>query len=150
MEDASSTLEEPAAPAPDTLPDRIIFYDGVCGMCNWIVQRMITLDQDQKFHFAPLQGDTCRAIKAVAADFPQDIDTVVYVEQGQIFLRSQAFFAAAAHMRRPWRFARWLRIFPALLSDAAYRVIARYRYAWFGRYDSCRLPSPEERARFLP
>ena len=81
---------------------------------------------------------------------PPTIDTVVYIDGGRAHVRSKAFLHLARHLRAPWRWAYAVRWLPALVLDLGYRVIAALRYRLFGTVDACELPSPANRARFLP
>lgn len=132
------------------LPSRVVFYDGVCGLCARSVQFLVSADKKHAFHYAPLQGTTADSVRAQLRRFPRDLDTVVYLEDGKIYLRAQAYFAAAKHLPFPWRAASWLSWLPRWVTDPIYDVVAERRYAMFGKYDVCRVPTVEERGLFLP
>jgi len=109
----------------------------------------------ERFHFAPLQGTTAAAVRQRRDAFPDDIDTVVLLERGAagevLHLRSAAALRVAELLDlgpRPLRAL--LAALPRPLLDLAYRAFAASRYRIFGRLDACALPSPDERARFLP
>jgi predicted DCC family thiol-disulfide oxidoreductase YuxK len=121
------------------LPPHVLFYDGVCAMCNGIVRFMLRVDSDHVFHFAPLQGETAEATRRLYPDFPTEMETVVYVRRGEVFLRSRAVARAMQEVS-----------YPAKAADFFYGIIARTRYRVFGKYDHCPLPPTEHRARFLP
>jgi predicted DCC family thiol-disulfide oxidoreductase YuxK len=134
-----------------TLPPRVLFFDGVCVLCNRSVRLAMRLDRDRRFRFAPLQGETAEKLRARHPRMPRAIETLVYVEDGErIFLRSRGAMRAARELPYPWRALSWLAIVPAPITDVLYRVVARLRYRLFGKYDSCRIPTKEERERFLP
>lgn len=128
---------------------RIVLYDGVCGMCNRFVQVLLDLDRDGRFAYAPLQGETADALRAEHPDIGTEIDTIVYVEEGAVHQRSDALLRIARQLRFPWRVAVIGRILPRPLRDVLYRFVAERRYAWFGKYDTCRIPRAEEAERFL-
>ncbi len=130
-------------------PTRIVLYDGVCGFCNGIVQWLLRVDRDRSFTFAPLQGETAAELRAAHPEIPVDLDTMVYVEDGLVYLRSRAFFQAARHLPAPWSWFRFSAVLPGFLTDGAYNLVAASRYRIFGKYDACKIPSPEQRARFL-
>jgi predicted DCC family thiol-disulfide oxidoreductase YuxK len=135
------------------LPPRVIFFDGVCGLCDRTVRMLLDRDRERRLHFAMLQGDTARALRERYPDeFPGDIDTLVYLDNAgpepRFLLRSQASFAIAREVPSLRRWA-WLSVFPRFLTDPAYRLLAALRYRLFGKLDECRIPFPEERARFL-
>jgi predicted DCC family thiol-disulfide oxidoreductase YuxK len=148
--DQSTALAPPPRPARPTRPTRIVLYDGVCGLCNRTVQFLLRVDRQRALVFAPLQGETAAALRARHPEIPDDLDTVVYVEDERVYLRSRVFVRAARHLPYPWKLGRWLWIVPWPLADLLYRLIARIRYRVFGKYDACRVPDPEQRARFLP
>ena len=100
--------------------------------------------------FAPLQGATAAALRARHPEIPDNLDTVVFIEDDRVHLRSKAFLYVSHHLRAPWRWAYAFRWFPAIILDLLYRLIARIRYRVWGRADECTLPSPEQRARFMP
>ncbi|MEM7138758.1 MAG: DCC1-like thiol-disulfide oxidoreductase family protein [Myxococcota bacterium] len=134
---------------PD-LPTRIIFYDGVCAMCNGIVKWLLRVDKKGVFHFAALEGDTATTARRLHAAIPDDVETMVYLRDGEVFLRSRGAFEAMRELAYPWRAVSWLRFLPAWLTDAFYRVLAANRYRVFGQYAQCPLPPTEHRRRFLP
>lgn len=128
----------------------IVLYDGTCGLCHKSVKWILRHEGDQEIRFAPLQGPTAAELRAKHPEIPENVDTVVLVEDGKARLRSKAFFYISRHLRSPWRFMYKLRWLPAIVLDLGYRFIAAIRYRVWGRVDACELPSPEQRARFLP
>lgn len=129
----------------------IVFYDGLCGLCDRWVQFVVARDKYQTLKFAPLQGDTARQRN----DLPTELRSVVLVTQPgtpqeQIYFRSEAALRLLDHIGGCWRVVSWLRVIPHPLRDWVYNAIARRRYRWFGKFDACRVPSPELRPRFLP
>jgi predicted DCC family thiol-disulfide oxidoreductase YuxK len=127
----------------------LVLYDGVCGLCAKSVRWILRHERDSELRFAPLQGTTAAACRARFPEIPESIDTVVYIAGGRAYLRSKAFLYLSRHLRAPWRWVHAFRWFPAVLLNLAYRLIAAVRYRIFGKHDSCELPSPENRARFL-
>jgi predicted DCC family thiol-disulfide oxidoreductase YuxK len=154
MVSAEIDAESSAPPEPTTLPARTVFFDGVCNFCEGSVQWLLQHDERDRLHFAPLQGTTAAALRQQLPDFPAGIDTIVYVDTTDclpaVTSHSRALFQILAQLDAPAR--RWtvLRFLPAWLLDPAYRAFGRSRYRLFGRRDSCSVPSPEVRARFLP
>jgi len=96
-------------------PPHLLFYDGVCAMCNWIVEAMVRMDHEGRFHFAPLQGPTAERARALHPEFPEEIETVVYLRRGEVFLRSRAAALAAAELPYPAKALSWLRFVPQRL-----------------------------------
>ena len=132
------------------LPPHVLFYDGVCAMCNGIVKAVLSMDRDAQFHFAPLQGETAERARELYPDFPSEIETVVYLRQGEVFLRSRAAVLAVAELPYPGKALSWFRFLPTWLTDFFYGIVARVRYRVFGKYEQCPLPPAEARSRFLP
>jgi len=127
--------------------NQIIFYDGVCVLCNGFVDFVMARDLERVFRFAPLQGETAKG--TLPAEVSRNLTTVVLWSQGQTFLRSDAALMILQQLGGGYALARVLWIFPQFLRDLVYRLIASRRYHWFGKRDSCRLPTAEERSRFL-
>jgi predicted DCC family thiol-disulfide oxidoreductase YuxK len=139
-------------PAPD-LPARpehpIIFFDGVCTMCNWFVSRVVRADRKGVFRIAPLQGATARRLLPPLAADPRQWSMLYLDEHG---LHDQSDASLQVYRRLggwAWPLS-LLRFVPRWLRNPVYRVVARNRYRWFGRSAACRLPTAEEQARFLP
>jgi predicted DCC family thiol-disulfide oxidoreductase YuxK len=132
----------------------ILLYDGVCGLCDRTVQFLLRRDRKGVLSFAPLQGTTAAAVRSRHPDVAK-VDSMVFVRDAgtdgeQVFLRSTAVVQAVTMLGGAWRLASWLRIVPAPLRNTVYDAIAKRRYRWFGKFDSCRLPQPGQRERFLP
>lgn len=125
----------------------IVFFDGVCNLCNAAVQFILKRERSPSLLFAPLQGETFRNT-VHEQNLP---DSIVLWEKGSLYTESSAVLRIAQHLRQPWPFlAAAGKIFPEFLRNAVYRLVARLRYRWFGKRESCYLPTPELRARFLP
>lgn len=131
------------------MPEHIVLFDGVCNLCNGFVQFIIRNDPKARFHFGALQSEEAQAILSGSRLDPAALDTVIYVRQGQVLTRSSAALAILRGLRFPWPLATAAFIVPRPLRDAVYRWVARNRYRWFGKRESCMLPTPELRSRFL-
>ncbi len=132
--------------------DPIVVFDGVCNLCNAAVDFLLRHDRSGALRFASAQGPTGSKLLGIEAGddgFLPDPDTIVVAVDGRLLERSDAVLALVGHLGWPWRVASVGRVVPRPVRDAAYDLIARNRYRWFGRKETCRLPSPEERARFL-
>lgn len=135
------------------LPARLLLYDGLCGLCDRSVQWILDHDPKGQFHFAPLQGDTALALRAQHPEIPVEVSTMVLVRteggKREVLLRSRAVLSLLAELGAPWSMLSWFRVLPTFLTDLGYRTVAALRYRIWGTLDACRLPQPEERARFL-
>jgi predicted DCC family thiol-disulfide oxidoreductase YuxK len=133
----------------------ILLYDGVCGLCNRLVQFILKRDRAAIFRFASLQSPFAGRILARYGANPADLDTVYVVVdhngEGELLLaRSDAVVFILSRLGGVWRATTFLLpIVPRPLRDWAYRIVARNRYRIFGRYDTCPLPSEDTCDRFL-
>ena len=129
------------------MSQQVLFFDGVCLLCNGFVDFLLKRDVERHFQFAPLQGERAKGL--LPAELNTDLTTVVLWSQGEIFLRSDAVLMVLVQLGGVWSLARLGWLVPRGWRDLAYRIIAAHRYSWFGRRESCRLPTAEERSRFL-
>lgn len=127
----------------------IVLFDGVCNLCNSSVQFIIARDTKAYFRFASLQSEVGKSLLASHHLSPDSIDTIVLVEKGNAFVRSAAALRIAQHLDGAWRWLSIFRVLPLPLRDALYNFVARNRYRWFGKEESCWLPTPDLRERFL-
>ena len=133
----------------------VVFYDGECGLCNRFVRFVLRRDSQRRIRFAPLQGAIARTVLVPRGLNPADLDTVYAVAdwQGpseQVVARSRAVFHVLGALGGAWHtLARLGLLMPATVADGVYRAIARVRYPLFGRLESCPIPPPEWRDRFL-
>ena len=129
-------------------PPAIVFFDGVCGLCNHTVNFLLERDRNGRLKFAPLQGETAAGM--VPDSIRQDLNTFVFAHHGDLFYRSGAMARILMHIGGLWRIAGvllWLIPWP--LRDLGYRMVSSVRYRMFGKTEACRMPTPEERSRFL-
>jgi predicted DCC family thiol-disulfide oxidoreductase YuxK len=132
-----------AAPAP------IVVFDGICNVCSAAVRLILENDRRGTIRFAPLQSPTGARLMREHGLGIEDAGTFLFVTEGRALVRSDAAVAIARRLRFPWSALAVFGVLPRALRDPAYRLLAKYRYAWFGRRASCFVPSPEERSRFL-
>jgi len=133
----------------------LILYDGVCGLCDRFVQLVLARDGADRFRFAPLQGRLAGELLGRYGRSAADLDTVyVVTDHGQhsesLLWRGRAIRFVLRRLDGAWGvLGRLLAVVPAAIIDRGYRFIAARRYRWFGRFESCRLPDAQQRARFL-
>lgn len=127
----------------------LVLFDGVCIFCNASVNFLIDHDPGQRLCFAPLQSPLGRRLRRRFGLDSQAIDSLVLIEKGRCYLRSTGALRIARWLNGPWPLAGLLLCVPAPLRDAAYDAFARQRYRWFGRLESCRMPTPALRQRFV-
>ena len=133
----------------------IVLYDGVCGLCNRLVQFLLKHDKDARLRFASLQSEFAEKVLRRHGLDPKDLDTVHVVENynqpdERVLQRSDAVLRAGRELGGFWSASgSTARVIPRPLRDLAYRFVATNRYRVFGKYDSCMLPDPNQRSRFL-
>jgi len=138
-----------------SMPHPILFYDGVCGLCNRFVQFVLRRDRNDLFRFAALQSSIAARILSRHGINPGALDTVYVVvnhdlPDERIFSRSDAVLFVLNQLKSPWRqTAFWLGLVPRFVRDWAYNAIAQHRYRIFGRSEICMLPSDQDHSRFL-
>ncbi len=128
-------------------PEIILFFDGVCGLCNGLVDWLLPRDRKKKIKFATLQGTTAASL--LTKTHTEDLDTVVLWYKGKILTESTAILACLKELGGLWSLTYGFMIVPAFVRDVIYRFIARNRYKFFGKLSTCRLPLPGERLQFL-
>jgi len=128
---------------------RIVLFDGVCNLCNGAVQFIIHRDREGHFSFASLQSAVGQAQLRQFGLSTDAFDTFVLVEGGKAYTRSTAALRIARQLTGAWRLLYGLIIVPRPVRDWAYGLVARNRYRLFGRRDSCMIPTPELKAKFL-
>jgi predicted DCC family thiol-disulfide oxidoreductase YuxK len=127
----------------------IILFDGFCNLCNGAIQFIIERDKNQHFRFASLQSKTGREYQKKAGLSIDKIDTVLLVENGEIYQKSTAGLRVARNLDGLWPVMFIFILIPPFIRNAVYDLIARNRYKWFGKKDSCWMPTPDLKALFL-
>ncbi|MEK4230136.1 thiol-disulfide oxidoreductase DCC family protein [Solibacillus sp. FSL H8-0538] len=126
----------------------IILFDGECNFCNASVQFIIKRDAPGYFRFASLQSDIGRQLVLQYGISPS-IDSLILIEQEHAYIRSTAALKIARRLQGVWRCCYVAIIIPLAIRDVTYNIFARNRYRWFGKKESCMIPSSEQRSRFL-
>ncbi|WP_405098442.1 thiol-disulfide oxidoreductase DCC family protein [Oceanobacillus sp. FSL H7-0719] len=126
----------------------IILFDGECNFCDASVQFIIQRDQKKQFKFASLQGEAGQKL-INKYNSPKNIDSLILLENNKVYYKSTAALRIAKQLKGMWKLLYIFLLVPPKIRDALYDIIAKNRYKWFGKKDSCMLPSPEMRSRFL-
>lgn len=129
--------------------ERVIVFDGVCNFCNAFVNVVLDRDTREIFKFGTLQSPPGRDLLMQLHLPTCDYETFVLLEKGTVFTKSTAALRIFRELSGYWRWLYGFIIIPRPLRDVLYDFIARYRYRWMGKSDTCRLPSPKERTRFI-
>lgn len=132
----------------EVMQRNVIFFDGICHLCNGFVDAVISRDPRHHYLFAPLQGSTAEEL--LSAEDRLKLDTVVYFEAGKIYRKSAAVLKIVSGLGGVYKLLALAWIIPGPLRDIAYNYIAKNRYNWFGEREFCRLPTATEKAYLLP
>jgi predicted DCC family thiol-disulfide oxidoreductase YuxK len=126
----------------------VVLFDGVCNLCNGAVTFIIDRDPAVYFRFAPLQSEVARRL---LNDFEvePDLSSLVLLEDGQCYTRSTAALHIAKRLRGGWPLLFSLMVIPKPARDYVYAWVAANRYRWFGKMETCRVPTPELTSRFM-
>ncbi|TAE31167.1 MAG: DUF393 domain-containing protein [Candidatus Kapaibacterium sp.] len=132
----------------------IVFFDGVCHLCHGAVNLLLRIDSRKRLYYAPLQGasyqELCTQHPLQTLPHPASLATIVFLtDDGRIFTKSDAAVRIGACLGGVYRLALVLLLVPRFFRDALYDWVSGNRYHWFGKDDSCRIPHPDEAARFL-
>jgi predicted DCC family thiol-disulfide oxidoreductase YuxK len=133
----------------NTSDEPILLFDGVCHFCNHTVQFVIRHDKREKFRFAALQSSSGQKLLK-KFDLPtNDFDSFVMITTNTFYTKSTAALQVCLVLGGLWRILYVLKVLPKPLRDGIYTILAKNRYKWFGKEESCMIPSPELRKRFL-
>jgi len=127
----------------------LVLFDGVCNLCNGVVKFVIARDPNGRFQFGALQSSAARRVIAEHGAPDPLPDAIVLIEDGRLYTRSTAALRIARRLTFPWPLTAVFLAVPRPLRDWAYARFASRRYRWFGRRETCMVPSPELRARFI-
>ena len=127
----------------------VLLYDGLCCLCNRTVYFLVQIDHQAVLHFAALQSNTAKSLLE-QVDYSRPLpDGVVLIHNGKIYTESDAALKSLQLIGGIWKLVAILRFIPHFIRNPIYRIVARNRYTWFGKYDSCPIPKPEWKHRFL-
>lgn len=127
----------------------VLYFDGVCNVCNASVHFVLDHERDATLQFASLQSPDAEAVLPPLGIDPKDLDSLVVVIDGKAYGRSTAALMLTKYLKAPWC---WLSIFmwvPRPIRDFFYKAFAVNRYRFFGKKEACMVPTPALRARFL-
>ncbi|OIJ14387.1 thiol-disulfide oxidoreductase [Anaerobacillus alkalilacustris] len=128
--------------------DKIILFDGICNFCRHSVQFIIKRDKNAVYKFASIQSDIGREI-VYKHNISTNIDSLILIENNQCYYQSTAVLKICKHLKGEWKLLYCLLVVPRPIRNYLYEIVAKNRYKWFGQTDSCSLPSPELKNRFL-
>jgi len=141
----TTTEKTPLAESDD---HPILLFDGVCNLCNGTIQLIIPRDPTGTIRFAPLQSEFGKTVREGAGLSTDDLETVVLVDDGLAYTKSDAAIRVAEHLGGVYRLLSLGRLVPRNLRNRIYDVVAENRYDWFGRKDQCMVPDEDVSDRF--
>lgn len=127
----------------------ILLFDGVCNLCNGAVQWVIRHDPEGRIHFAALQSEIGQQLLEKAGLPTEELSTVIFSHNGHLYTRSDAALELLRQLGGSWSLLYGLKIIPRPIRNGIYDWVARNRYRWFGKRESCMIPTPDLKARFL-
>lgn len=127
----------------------ILLFDGYCNFCSSTVQFIFDHEKNNKLHFASLQSDTGIALLKHYQIDPLKTDSLVLIENNKAFIKSSAALRVAKYLRSLYPLLTGFIIIPPFIRNLVYDYIARHRYKWFGKSESCMIPDKELAKRFL-
>jgi predicted DCC family thiol-disulfide oxidoreductase YuxK len=127
----------------------IVLFDGLCHLCDGAVRFILKRERTSELKFAPLQSDSGKSLLEKYGFPPGYLDGLILIENNRAHDRSSACLRIAGKLNFPWNLLFPLLIIPKSLRDFIYGIIAAVRYRWFGKKESCSLPTGEDQARFL-
>ncbi len=127
----------------------IVLFDGVCNFCNNSVNFIIRKDNTDYFRFLALQSEKGKKIVERHNLDPENLQTIIFLEGGKIYTRSTAALRIARKLKGGWKLFYGFVIVPTFLRDIVYNLIAKNRYRWWGKQDSCMMPTTEVKKKFL-
>jgi predicted DCC family thiol-disulfide oxidoreductase YuxK len=131
------------------MQEGLVLFDGVCNFCNYWVQFALKRNKKKSLKFGSLQGDTAKEILPGFNIDPNVLSSVYLIEKDKIYKESSAALHICKHLDGAWKLLYILIFIPAFLRDPFYKLIARFRYKWFGKKEACMIPTPEQRSRFV-
>eukprot|EP00040_Diaphanoeca_grandis_P043790 m.10262 g.10262 ORF g.10262 m.10262 type:complete len:183 (+) comp8214_c0_seq1:208-756(+) len=150
---AHITHHHPQTLQPTSEHDSILFFDGVCNLCDGAVNFVADNDSKERVRFGAIQKNKDRLIHFGAGKYAEggeeELSTVVLIQDGQVYTHSTAVFRVVALLDHPLHFLSVLSLIPESVRDFGYSVVAKHRYAVFGSVDSCRAPSDAFKSRFI-
>jgi predicted DCC family thiol-disulfide oxidoreductase YuxK len=128
--------------------EKIILFDGICNFCNASVQFIIKRDPQAHFRFASLQSEVGKKM-LTKYRIPEDINSFILIAGERYYTKSSAALRVCKHLKGFWKLFYVFILVPRPIRDCFYRFIAGNRYKWFGKRESCMIPSEDIRKRFL-
>ena len=129
--------------------DPVLLFDGVCNLCNSSVQFILTHEKNEKLKFAAIQSESGKELLSRYHIDAAQTDSVIFIENGKVYFMSDAVLTLTRYLKSPWNLSKNFLALPRSIRDFIYKRIAKNRYRWFGKKETCMIPTPALRKRFL-
>jgi predicted DCC family thiol-disulfide oxidoreductase YuxK len=130
-------------------PNNILLFDGVCNLCSNAVQFVLKKNAKENIFFASLQSEVGKSLLAKYHIDSTKVNSLVYIKEGKAYTKSSGALHLSKSLKVPYNFIAVLLIIPKPIRDWIYNIIANKRYKWFGKKETCWLPNPKWKHRFL-
>ena len=127
----------------------VLLFDGVCNLCNGMVQFVLKHENETTILFGAMQSETAQIYLEKFHINPSDKRSVIFIDNDVVYIKSEAAFRIAGYLKTPWSWARHFSFMPRSVSNFFYDIVARHRYRIFGKSENCFVPSAEFESRFL-
>lgn len=127
----------------------IVLFDGVCNLCNSAILFIIKRDKKDRFRFAPLDSDIGKELLSQHHMDSTKIDSIVLISGDSAYAKADAALYISKHLTHLWPLLYGFKVIPSFISNKIYDFIARNRYKWFGKKESCMIPTPNLTSKFL-
>ncbi len=129
--------------------EHIVFFDGVCNLCNHTVDFVMKHNSSENLYFSSLQSPFALNFFKQYDISLQQLSTIYFFNKGQLYHKSEAALRIAKHLDKPFKYLSIFSFLPIRFRNIIYDFVAKNRYRWFGKHDTCRIPTADELQRFL-
>jgi predicted DCC family thiol-disulfide oxidoreductase YuxK len=134
---------------PNISTTNIVFYDGICKLCNGLVTWLIKKDTKKELFFMSLQSEQAKKILSPFKIDTTQLDSIIYYEAGMLYKKSSAVLKILNKLGKIWKLTQIFWLIPCTIRNLIYNLVAKFRYKLFGKYSSCQIPTPNIKDRFL-
>lgn len=127
----------------------VLLFDGVCNLCNSSVQFILKHEKNQNLKFAAIQSEAGKKLLTHFRLDPNQTNSVILITDNQVYTASDAVLKLMYYLKFPYSSGKILMVVPKVIRDFFYKKVAYNRYNWFGKRESCMIPTPQLRKRFL-
>lgn len=127
------------------MSDKVVIFDGECILCNRALSILIKIDRHKILRYTSLQGEYVKRLS-----LPNDMDSIIFYNEGQLYYKSTAILKILRSLGGVWVVVNMSYVIPMGMRDYLYDIVAKFRYKFFGKMESCRMSKEEEKALFIP